>query len=95
MQIKQFRLSYIVVIILIGVLVFGLGFTSYRRRVPIRVYQVYIDGEKILKLADEEKIEKGEVVMLWGSFGMVHIASLVLGAALIVVGVWQVTRRGS
>ena len=31
------------------------------------------------KTYNEEKIEKGEVVMLWGSFGMVHIASLALG----------------
>lgn len=31
------------------------------------------------KTYNEEKTEKGEVVMLWGSFGMVHIASLTLG----------------
>lgn len=58
MQIKQFRLSYIIVIILIGVLVFGLGFTSYRRRVPVRVYQVYIDGEKIGIVNDDKEFDK-------------------------------------
>ena len=44
---KQFRLSYVIVVILIGVLVFGLGFTSSRKNVPTKVYQVYIDGEVI------------------------------------------------
>lgn len=44
---KQFRLSYVIVVILIGVLVFGLGFTSNREKVPTKVYQVYIDGEII------------------------------------------------
>ena len=57
MQIKQFRLSYIIVIILIGVLVFGLGFTSYSRRVPVRVYQVYIDGEKIGIVKDDKEFD--------------------------------------
>ena len=57
MQIKQFRLSYIVVIILIGVLVFGLGFTSYSRSVPVHVYQVYIDGEKIGIVKDDKDFD--------------------------------------
>lgn len=54
---KQFRLSYIVVIILIGVLVFGLGFTSYQRRVPSKVYQVYIDGEIIGTVVSEKDFD--------------------------------------
>ena len=57
MQIKQFRLSYIIVIILIGVLVFCLGFTSYSRRVPIKVYQVYIDGDKIGIVKDDKAFD--------------------------------------
>lgn len=58
MQNKQFRLSYITVIILIGVLVFGLGFTSYSRRVPREVYQVYIDGQVIGVVENDEFFEE-------------------------------------
>ena len=58
MQNKQFRLSYVIVIILIGVLVFGLGFTKYSRRVPKEVYQVYIDGQVIGSVEDEEEFDK-------------------------------------
>lgn len=58
MQNKQFRLSYIIVIILIGVLVFFVGFTSYSRMVPKEVYQVYIDGQVIGNIASEEEFEE-------------------------------------
>lgn len=58
MQNKQFRLSYVIVIILIGVLVFGLGFTKYSRRVPKEVYRVYIDGQVIGSVEDEEEFDK-------------------------------------
>lgn len=54
---KQFRLSYIVVIILVGLLVFGLGFTSYQRVVPNQVYQVYIDGEVIGTVSSKDDFE--------------------------------------
>lgn len=57
MRNKQFRLSYIIVIVLIGVLVFGLGFTRYSRRVPREVYQVYIDGQVIGSVASEEEFD--------------------------------------
>ena len=57
MQNKQFRLSYIIVIVLIGVLVFGLGFTGYRRSVPIKVYQVYIDGQMIGTVSSERDFD--------------------------------------
>ena len=57
MQNKQFRLSYILVIILIGVLVFYLGITSYSRMVPKNVYQVYIDGRVIGTILDDEEFE--------------------------------------
>lgn len=58
MRNKQFRLSYVIVIILIGVLVFGLGFTSYRRNVPEEVYQVYIDGQLIGTVKNEEEFDE-------------------------------------
>ena len=65
---KQFRLSYIIVIILIGVLVFGVGFTNYRRKTPEKVYQVYIDGQIIGTVADDEEFDnyinlKQEMIM--------------------------------
>lgn len=58
MRNKQFRLSYFIVMVLIGVLVFGLGFTNYSRRVPKEVYQVYIDGEIIGTVGDEEDFDE-------------------------------------
>ena len=44
---SRFRASYILVIILIGILVFSLGFTHYSTKNPQNVYQIYIDGEII------------------------------------------------
>ena len=58
MRNKQFRLSYVIVIVLIGVLVFGLGFTSYSRMVPKDVYQVYIDGQVIGIVEDDEEFDE-------------------------------------
>lgn len=55
MQNNHFKLSYIIVIILVGVLVFGLGFTSYSNQEPISVYKVYIDGEVIGTVSSKEE----------------------------------------
>ena len=55
MQNNHFKLSYIIVIILVGVLVFGLGFTSYSNREPISVYKVYVDGEVIGTVSSKEE----------------------------------------
>jgi len=55
MQNNRFKLSYILVIILVGVLVFGLGFTSYSNKEPISVYKVYIDGEVIGTVSSKEE----------------------------------------
>lgn len=57
MRNNRFRLSYVIVIVLIGVLVFGLGFTRYQRRVPNKVYQVYIDGDAVGTISSKEKFE--------------------------------------
>jgi len=57
MKNKQFRLSYIMVIILIGGLVFFMGFTSYRKNVPREVYQVYIDGKVVGIVLDKLDFE--------------------------------------
>ena len=54
MRNKQFRLSYILVIILIGGLVVGLGFTNFSRKVPKDVYQVYLEG-KVIGIIDDDK----------------------------------------
>lgn len=58
MQNKQFRLSYVIVIILIGLLVLGLGFTRYSRMVPMDVYRVYIDGQVIGTVEDDEEFDE-------------------------------------
>lgn len=52
---NQFKLSYIIVIVLVGILVFGLGFTSYRNQEPITVYKVYMDGEIIGTVSSKEE----------------------------------------
>ena len=61
---SRFRASYILVIILIGILVFALGFTHYSTKNPQNVYQIYIDGEIIgtvkSKTGFEEFINKKE-----------------------------------
>ncbi len=61
---SRFRASYILVIILIGILVFSLGFTHYSTKNPQNVYQIYIDGEIIgtvkSKTGFEEFINKKE-----------------------------------
>lgn len=54
MQNNNFKLSYIIVIILVGVLVFGLGFTTYTKKEPKDVYKVYIDGDVIGTISSEE-----------------------------------------
>lgn len=57
MESKQFRVSYVIVIILLGMLVFGLGFTSFQRMTPIQVFQVYIDGEVIGVVSSKVEFE--------------------------------------
>lgn len=51
----KFRLSYVIVIFLVGILVFGLGFTKNQREVPNKVYQVYVDGKIIGTILDKDK----------------------------------------
>lgn len=53
LQNNKFRMSYIIVIILIGLLVCGLGFTNFQRKVPNHFYQVYMDGELLGTIKDE------------------------------------------
>ena len=55
---NKFKLSYILVIILISVLVFCLGFTSYSNKEPISVYKVYIDGKIIGTVASKEEFNQ-------------------------------------
>ena len=61
---SHFRASYVLVTILIGILVFALGFTQYSTKNPQNVYQIYIDGEIIgtvrSKTGFEEFINKKE-----------------------------------
>ena len=55
MRNNHFKLSYIIVIILVGALVFGLGFTSYSNKEPITVYKVYIDGDVIGTVSSKDE----------------------------------------
>ena len=55
---NKFRVSYVIVILLVGILVFGLGFTSRSKNNPVDVYKVYIDGEVIGTVKDKEEFDK-------------------------------------
>ena len=55
---NKFRISYVIVILLVGILVFGLGFTSRSKNNPVDVYKVYIDGEVIGTVKDKEEFDK-------------------------------------
>ena len=55
---RNFRVSYIIVIVLVGVLVFGLGFTKKGNDLPVEVYQVYIDGKVVGTVESKTKFEQ-------------------------------------
>ena len=55
---KGFRISYIIVIILVGILAFYLGFPEHNNKVPSKVYQVYIDGDIIGIAKDKKELEE-------------------------------------
>lgn len=54
---KGFRISYIIVILLVGGLSFYLGFIHYSNQVPQSLYQVYIDGEMIGMVKNQTDLE--------------------------------------
>lgn len=54
---SKFRVSYVIVIILLGICIFGLGFTNYNNRVAVDVYKVYVDGEVIGALKDKDSFD--------------------------------------
>ncbi|MBQ6494461.1 MAG: peptidoglycan DD-metalloendopeptidase family protein [Bacilli bacterium] len=58
MENSKFRISYYIIIILVGLLAFGLGFTNYNNKVPNEVYNVYVDGEVIGTIKDKDSFEK-------------------------------------
>ena len=57
MRNERFSISYIIVIIIVGVLTFGLGFVSFSNLTPIEVYKVYIDGKMIGTLASKDDFD--------------------------------------
>ena len=57
MQNNGFRISYYIIIILVSVLAFGLGFTKYNDREPNNVYNIYVDGEVVGTVDDKEDFE--------------------------------------
>ena len=58
MQNKGFRISYVLVIILVGALAFCLGFKDTSQKVPKNLYQVYLDGESIGMVESGISLEK-------------------------------------
>ena len=58
MQNEHFRISYIIVIIIVGVLTFGLGFASFSSLTPLEVYKVYIDGKLVGTIASKEEFDE-------------------------------------
>lgn len=58
MENSNFRISYYIIIILVGLLAVGLGFTNYNSKVPNEVYNVYVDGDVIGTIKDKESFEK-------------------------------------
>ena len=55
---NKFRVSYVIVIMLVGILVFGLGFTETSRNNPTDVYKIYIDGEVVGVVRDKEEFDQ-------------------------------------
>ena len=54
---SRFRVSYVLVIIFVGILAFYLGFTHYDEKVPSMVYQVYVDGDVIGIVKSKKSLE--------------------------------------
>lgn len=54
---NKFRISYIIVIIIVSVLIFCLGFTVNGKNNPIDVYKVYIDGEIVGTISDKNEFD--------------------------------------
>lgn len=57
MQNNHFRLSYIIVIIIISLLALGLGFVDFSSVEPTYVYKVYLDGKLIGTVASEKEFD--------------------------------------
>lgn len=55
---NKFRVSYFIVILLLSVLSFGLGFTRYNDSEPSLLYNVYIDGKVIGTIKDKTAFEE-------------------------------------
>ena len=55
---NQFKISYFLSIILVGILLFCLGFTHLQEDNPISVYNVYLDGDVIGTIKDKNSFEK-------------------------------------
>lgn len=56
-QNNNFKVSYIVVVIIVGLLCFSLGFANYSTLSPMEVYKVYIDGKLIGTVASKEEFD--------------------------------------
>lgn len=57
MRNNKIRISYVISTILVGIIVFALGFTTYDRMVPVDVYKVYVDGKVIGAVQSKKNFE--------------------------------------
>ena len=55
---KGFRISYIIVIILVGAISFYLGFVPKKERILSSFYQVYVDGEIVGMVKDYDSLSE-------------------------------------
>ena len=58
MQNKNYRISYIIVIVLVGILAIWLEFSDNSKKVPYSLYRVYFDGDIIGTVNDDEELEE-------------------------------------
>ena len=55
---NNFRISYFIVILILGILSFCLGFTNHNYNEPNLVYNVYLDGKIIGTIRDKDSFEE-------------------------------------
>ena len=55
---NNFRISYFIVILILGILSFCLGFTNHNYNEPNLVYNVYLDGKVIGTISDKDSFEQ-------------------------------------
>lgn len=55
---RNFKISYIISILLLTLIIFGLGFSKSQNKTPLDLYNVYLDGKIIGTIKNKESFEK-------------------------------------